>query len=1003
MNKKIFLMLLSFSLTGMAKSSELGSLKGIKWLQQLPPRGGEHHGQVYSRLTRPVDSNGNYLSWDRLATQLKKKGVEAVAFRIDREDRFVDENDDGSTTDEMGNYHSELTLITEKLEARGIKVLLFARVWLSNKTDDYVFSLLDSYLSTLDVTERNRIGGIALTEIHLSNIADLKTRAQGIPAKFATAYPNWLKQRMFLLPGLGNGFHFSGIKESDTFHSEMNELVGEFAFVVKTMKLKASQDTTDIYKNFSKNISQDSRTIEQREKFMRNDMAIDDLVAYQASAIDTFPNMANIVHWGDSGDAMTNLHPKAVQALHNILTENGGEHNRGTFMYQGVGGDNLVDDPTAPNALERTIAKSVIWYDKVTDTHSKHDLKYGQWENVIGSYDQWNYWFSDNYMNVENAYVNLGDEETFDDNGQSYSLDIFSNIYWQVTGLPSWISADFEQGYADANINLTFAENTSDEARTATISVNDQLFTVSQTAGNYVVDISDDLPLNPTESIDIESASISIFPSLVKQQVKFGADIKLTLKGVDEGNTGKIFDRFIEIGMDMVRVPIYASRSLDDSFYERVYRVADQAEDKGLKIFASVANRDGGDGSPVLHGEDKFHTSLKCNCSDNIYDLSYEAYSGYLHSYIENMALNDARVDFVGPFNEDRALTSDYQQLWDKMEHSSFSRVGAEFWGLERSISDTPSLRDQLDVIGSHFYDDIRIEPNDYDNKWGELTSAANGKPVWFTESTRFNVSENEMINARTGIEHFIPAIRSGAERVVIYQAANRLVWYNGGKRAYRFSATKQFTSNATGNVVDSSSDDLAIKTVSFIDNDHLKINITNGDTSAKVTTINLQGDYSSLGSGEQALWTESVEGELTGISFDDVSCWTMTVPANSYLQLNVPVQATQGQPSTECVHIPLPQDSALPDFDNDGIANFFDEDDDNDDVLDANDAFPFDSTESLDTDGDGIGNNEDVDDDGDGIIDEDDAFNEPAENGGSMGCLLLLLTLTTARWRSFK
>ncbi|KGK00091.1 hypothetical protein [Thalassotalea sp. ND16A] len=151
--------------------------------------------------------------------------------------------DDGSTADDMANYHSELTLITEKLEAKGIKVILFARIWLSNKTDDYVISLLDTYLSTLDITERNCIGGIALTEIHLSDIVDFKTRAQSIPTKFATAYPNWLKPRMFLLPGLDNGFHFSGIEESDAIHSEMSELVGESAFVIKTMKLKASQDT----------------------------------------------------------------------------------------------------------------------------------------------------------------------------------------------------------------------------------------------------------------------------------------------------------------------------------------------------------------------------------------------------------------------------------------------------------------------------------------------------------------------------------------------------------------------------------------------------------------------------------------------------------------------------------------------------------------------------------------------------------------------------------------
>ena len=59
----------------------------------------------------------------------------------------------------------------------------------------------------------------------------------------------------------------------------------------------------------------------------------------------------------------------------------------------------------------------------------------------------------------------------------------------------------------------------------------------------------------------------------------------------------------------------------------------------------------------------------------------------------------------------------------------------------------------------------------------------------------------------------------------------------------------------------------------------------------------------------------------------------------------------------------------------------------DMDGVLDAQDAFPFDENESLDTDGDGIGNNEDTDDDGDGVSDEEDAFPlDPAETLDSDG-----------------
>ena len=50
------------------------------------------------------------------------------------------------------------------------------------------------------------------------------------------------------------------------------------------------------------------------------------------------------------------------------------------------------------------------------------------------------------------------------------------------------------------------------------------------------------------------------------------------------------------------------------------------------------------------------------------------------------------------------------------------------------------------------------------------------------------------------------------------------------------------------------------------------------------------------------------------------------------------------------------------------------DQDDDNDGVMDADDAFPLIPTESVDSDGDGIGDNADTDDDGDGWSDYDEA-----------------------------
>ena len=71
----------------------------------------------------------------------------------------------------------------------------------------------------------------------------------------------------------------------------------------------------------------------------------------------------------------------------------------------------------------------------------------------------------------------------------------------------------------------------------------------------------------------------------------------------------------------------------------------------------------------------------------------------------------------------------------------------------------------------------------------------------------------------------------------------------------------------------------------------------------------------------------------------------------------------------------PLDSSDHPTDFDGDGVDDYLDTDDDDDGVLDVDDAFPYDASEWTDTDGDGTGDNADTDDDDDGVLDVDDAF----------------------------
>lgn len=388
--------------------------------------------------------------------------------------------------------------------------------------------------------------------------------------------------------------------------------------------------------------------------------------------------------------------------------------------------------------------------------------------------------------------------------------------------------------------------------------------------------------------------TLTITPIDERQSVAFGADIKLTLQRVDDGNSAAVMDRFVEMGFDMVRVPIFAMRTLQnpyDTYYDRVWRVSDLAEDRGLLIFASVANGDGG--GTETHNAGKFHSSLICNCPYNIYSLNLTAYSAYLDTFIASMRLNDAAVTHLGPYNEDPADNSDYRKIWTQMQESGFARVGVESWALRGGTALTPDVRDQADVIGAHFYDDDVIADASEADEWAALVEAAQERPTWFTESSRYRKGNGQttLQGLIDGLNHFIPAINGGVDRVIIYQAANRLVWYNGGYVANKGRGTGHFITHSRGNVVPSSlSGSTAMRTVSFVDGDMLHIHITNIDAIDQTVTVTFDDGFAANGLMTRTEWTSAGEG-LTSVS-SVVNDDSLSVPVlgTSYVHLSVPL-----------------------------------------------------------------------------------------------------------------
>lgn len=388
---------------------------------------------------------------------------------------------------------------------------------------------------------------------------------------------------------------------------------------------------------------------------------------------------------------------------------------------------------------------------------------------------------------------------------------------------------------------------------------------------------------------------VTVDPATLNQNVVFGGDAKLSAKGWAQGNTQEVANLLHnEMKMDVLRTPLYAMRDAGDPFYQKVVDImhATLEANPDVRFFASVANGDG-DQQNWLHGPAKFPEWMKTQ-PGNIYNLNLEAYANVWDEYILMLHDNDLDAQYIGPFNEDQANSSEYAEVFSNMEQlGSRSRVGVESWALQTAINTVNDLQGELDIVGSHFFDDETIPKHNWDSKWEELVINS-ARPVWFTEATRFRIPDS-IDHLLWGLAHAFPSMRSGVEKLIIYQTVPRLVQYNGTPRPKKYTGVKNLVNNAYDKrVVPSGSSDVELSVIAFAKEEELSLHIVNENFTDKMVDIGLENGYEAAGVVVKTLWTateteESTENTQVGAT------WNESIPARSYVHLSIPLNMNAG------------------------------------------------------------------------------------------------------------
>ncbi len=314
-------------------------IKGVKWKQDSDDNFVE---ATINWWLRKPDGTNKLNVLNAVASK-----ANAIVIRVDEISRFKSPND--------VNYDKAMNEIVDAISLAknnnvNVEIYLWARLWLERDGNPQFggmdggalavrdrFSLL--FTKAISKGVLGNIKGIILVETNIDKMDDVKEYAKRIADKFNqnTAWNSangdgFFKSRTFIMPGAGFGLDFRNVNnDNGLFFQRMNSRCKNFAFLYKFMKADHDTVTEGDYGNVNINGTLRSWEVDMEQNntgfsvanrtAYLNYFGLEALRNYVRDNKTTYPNVTNVIFWGDKWDGISKIPPLSRQALHNVMVK----------------------------------------------------------------------------------------------------------------------------------------------------------------------------------------------------------------------------------------------------------------------------------------------------------------------------------------------------------------------------------------------------------------------------------------------------------------------------------------------------------------------------------------------------------------------------------------------------------------------------------------------------------------------------------------------------------